>query len=82
MKINDFISETDLTELSLGGNTTTPTPGITGPGTAMLGTPASQAMMLTKQKQAVTDQRKMIQDEIAQLTKRIDVLKKQLATLR
>ena len=68
-----------IEELSLAGNDPTT---LSGPGTTALNDPRMQAALLSKQRQNVADQRKALQDQIAQVTKQLDTLKKQLASLR
>lgn len=69
-----------IDELTVGG-TEDPTT-ISGPGTASLNDPRIQAALLSKQRQNVAIQRKTLQDQIAEMTKQLEALKKQLASLR
>lgn len=81
MKVNDLLNELSPSP-ELGAANTSATSTVSGPGLNALGDPATQAAMLVKQKQNITDQRKAIQDRITVLTKEVESLRKQLATLR
>lgn len=69
-----------IDELSVGG-TQDPTT-LSGPGTTALNDPRVQAALLNTQRQNVADRRKALQDQILQMTKQLEDLKKQLSLLK